>query len=311
MEDNIDDKHLQGITKVISDEKIHLKGILFLVNFQKSRFDADEQAALLNYNKIFPLKNFWKKLVVIYIHFFFDPNDDDEEFLIQKRTESNGAYFERIMEKVKDVSDVIEYKDLRKKYFNSFSSPNNNKKRKNNDKNREELEVIFDELMQGGPLFHQVEIKHITNHKWKDEKGKEYIGEVEIIGFFGFNKAPITERMNIIKQEEIKKEVQYSPPSYDYTVYRGGYSSNGNLCYQSIPGNSSNSNYKSGAGAIIGGGLAGTTIGGGAFAGGASISAYMASAALSSAVIGPMAPFVFGASVVGLGIGVLFGKFFS
>lgn len=76
------------------------------------------------------------------------------------------------MEKVKDVSDVIEYKDLRKKYFNSFSSPNNNKKRKNNDKNREELEVIFDELMQGGPLFHQVEIKHITNHKWKDEKGK-------------------------------------------------------------------------------------------------------------------------------------------
>ncbi len=73
MEDNIDDKHLQGITKVISDEKIHLKGILFLVNFQKSRFDADEQAALLNYNKIFPLKNFWKKLVVIYTHFFFRP----------------------------------------------------------------------------------------------------------------------------------------------------------------------------------------------------------------------------------------------
>lgn len=199
LEDNIDDKHLQGITKVISDEKIHLKGILFLVNFQKSRFDADEQAALLNYNKIFPLKNFWKKLVVIYTHFFFYPNEDDEESLIQKRTESNGAIFERIMEKVKDVSDVIEYKDLRKKYFNSYSSPDNNKKRKNNDRNREELEAIFDELMQGGPLFHQVGIKHIKNHKWKDEKGKEYIGEVEIIEFFDFNKDPIAERMNIIK----------------------------------------------------------------------------------------------------------------
>ena len=48
--EDIDNKHLQGITKVISDEKIHIKGILFLVNFQKERFDSDEQNALLNYN---------------------------------------------------------------------------------------------------------------------------------------------------------------------------------------------------------------------------------------------------------------------
>lgn len=313
IQNDIDDKHLQGITKVISEQKIHIKGILFLVNFQKSRFDADEQDALLNYNRIFPLRHFWKKLVVIYTHFFADPNeDDDEESMIEKRNESNGKIFERIMEKVKNVSDVISYDELKKKYFNSYSNPNNNKKKKNNDKNREELEIIFDELIQSGPLFHQVEIKHLTNHKWKDENGKEYIGEVEIIGFFDFNKEPIKERMNIIKQEEVKKEVIYSPPSCDYTVYRGGYSSDGSLCYQSSPGNSSNSNYKrSNGGAIIGGGLAGAAYVGGSVAGGAAIAAYMAKVSLLSTLTGPAAPIVLGASVVGLGIGALFGKLFS
>ena len=54
---NIDKMHSDGITKAISEEKIHIKGILFLVNFQNKRFDADEQEALLNYNTLFPLKN--------------------------------------------------------------------------------------------------------------------------------------------------------------------------------------------------------------------------------------------------------------
>jgi len=35
---NIDKIHLEGITKIVYDEKIHIKGILFLVNFQNKRF---------------------------------------------------------------------------------------------------------------------------------------------------------------------------------------------------------------------------------------------------------------------------------
>ena len=41
--ENIDKEHLEGITSVISKEKVHIKGILFLVNFQHERFDASEQ----------------------------------------------------------------------------------------------------------------------------------------------------------------------------------------------------------------------------------------------------------------------------
>ena len=112
--------------------------------------------------------------------------------------------------------------------------------------------------------------------------------------------------MNIIKKEEVKQQQNYSPPSYNYSVYRGGYSSNGHLCYQSYTGNSSNSNYvKSSKGSIAVGGIMGA-----AFTGG-SVASCIALAGGLSAVTGPAAPFVFGASVIGLGIGALYGKLFS
>ena len=62
--ENIDKMHLEGINKAIFVEKIHIKRILFLVNFQNKIFDADEQEVLLNYNILFPLKNFWKSVVI-------------------------------------------------------------------------------------------------------------------------------------------------------------------------------------------------------------------------------------------------------
>ena len=39
--------HLDGITKTISGEKIHIKGILFLINFQNKRFDVAEQEGFI------------------------------------------------------------------------------------------------------------------------------------------------------------------------------------------------------------------------------------------------------------------------
>ena len=59
----IDNIQLDQIQKVISWYNIRIKGILFLVNFQNERFDADEQEALLKYNQIFPLKRFWKNII--------------------------------------------------------------------------------------------------------------------------------------------------------------------------------------------------------------------------------------------------------
>lgn len=87
--------------KKYSDEKIHIKGILFLVNFQLERFDESEQRALISYNKIFPLKRFWKHLIVIFTHDYSDPNGDTPDEMRQSRDESNSLIFSKLMEKVK------------------------------------------------------------------------------------------------------------------------------------------------------------------------------------------------------------------
>ncbi len=288
---NIDNIHLEGITKVISDSQIHIKGILFLVNFQSERFDASEQEALLNYNTVFPLKSFWKSLALIYTHFYSDPNEDeDEESMKESRRVSNGEIFEKLMEKVKGVSDPISYNDLKIKYCNSYSeAKNNNKKKKNNDKTREELESLFDEISKNPPLFNQVEVQHITNHRWTEEDGNEYIGEVEIIYFFDLNKEPIKKRMNIIKKEKVIKQQSY-PSSYtEHYVYNATRSSGGYINYQRQEANKSNSRVlKSLGSGIVTGAL-------GAIGAAAFISMNLATAGVGGAI--------------GLGIGALFGLF--
>ena len=241
---DIDLIHLNGISKTISDEKIHIKGILFLVNFQFERFDASEQEALLNYNKIFPLRRFWKHLIIIYTHFFSDPyGTETEEDLKISRKESNKEKFTEIMEKIKEVSDVIDYDDLKIKYFNSFSEPRNNIQKEKNNENRAELQKLLNEISEAEPLFNQIEITNKKNHKW-EENGKKYFGEVEFIRFYDFNEEPIKERMNIISKEEVKETKYIPPPSYSYTVYNAGYTSSGSLCYTSYSGNSSGYNNK-------------------------------------------------------------------
>ena len=112
--------HLDKIIKLIKKEDIRIKGILFLVNFQGERFDSDEANALINYNKIFPLKKFWQHVLVIFTHHFSDPLGDTVEDMKKDRDSSNKEIFSEIMESIKGVSDVINYMDLKTKYFNSY-----------------------------------------------------------------------------------------------------------------------------------------------------------------------------------------------
>lgn len=200
------------------------------------------------------------------------------------------------------VSEVISYDNLKKKYFNSYSIATNNKKRKLNDKIREELEILFNELIKNDPLFNRVVIEKIKNHKWKDEEGKEYIGEVEIIGFYDLKDEPLKERMNIISQKEVVKEVHYPSPEHHYTVYNADYSSSGHLQYQST-------SYKEKPNKIVrtgGGGILGGLLGAGGVTGHALITT-----AIAGSLAGPQAVPVLIGGAIGLGIGALFGLFSS
>ena len=210
-----------GIAKIISAEKIHIKGILFLVNFQNERFDSTEQDALLNYNKTFPLKRFWKSLIIIYSHYYGDEDGESKEEIKELRDESNSEIFSKLMEKVKNVSDVIEYKDLKIRYFNLASKPKTERQKLNNIKYRDELEILIDELSKEEPLFRRVEVNHVENYKL-NENGIKYNAEVELIEYFDFNDEPIKQTVNVIKKEQIQENHYYSPTSWSCHQIEGG-----------------------------------------------------------------------------------------
>ena len=302
--DNLDNIHLKGIEKVITDEKIHIKGILFLVNFQNERFDKSEQEALLSYNQIFPLKRFWKHLIVIFTHEFGDPDGDSPEEMKKSRDESNGIIFTNLMERVKNVSDIIDYKQLRIKYYNSYSPVKNDKQRIKNNKNKEDLEILLNDLGQKDPLFCQIEVIHVKNEKI-EENGQKFLVEYERIGFFDFNHNPLNENINMIKKEPIKDEQNVPSTSANVNVFRATSDSSGTLSYTKEEGNENNSKYlKNKVGAGIGGaaGAGLGVLGGLAYAGGIASGATLGTALVTGATAGAAviaAPIAIGVGVVG------------
>lgn len=321
--EDIDILHLKGIEQKITEEKVHIKGILFLVNFQEERFDSSEQEALLSYNALFPLKSFWDHLIVIFTHHFCDPDGDDIEQMKKNRDKSNGQIFSTLMEKVKDVSNVIDYQKLKVKYYNSYSPTRTQKQIEKNRKNKEDLEILINDLNKGQPLFCQIEIIHIKNEIYK-ENGEEYLAEYERVDYYDLNHNPIKVQLNFIKKELIKKEEkQYiPPPSAEVKVINAKKNNNGSLKHSMEDGNEKNSNFikNNKVGTILGGlggGIAGG-LGGLAVAGlNAGATGTLITLITEGAFAGACAfgfPVVIGAAGVGLigsGLGFCVSKLFN
>ena len=97
----------------------------------------------------------------------------------QSRDESNRIIFSKLMDKVKNVSDVINYKELRIKYYNSYSPVKYDKQQIQNNQNKKDLEMLINDLCTKDPLFCQIEIIHVRNEGVEEENGKKYILEYE------------------------------------------------------------------------------------------------------------------------------------
>lgn len=256
----VENDHLDSIRKAVKKDNIHIKGILFLINFQKERIDASEQGALINYNQLFPLKRFWKNIIIIYTHYFTCEDGDELEDMKQERSESNKVIFTNIMKVVKGVSDVIKYEDLKILYFNSFWPIKKEKQKKINEKVRSKLDIELIELSKTEALFCKIEFVHINDYHI-NENGKEYLAEVEFIAFYDLQDNPIKKTTPEIKnKKEINKKLLKEIPKekIEVDVVNAEKDKDGNLNHVAKKGTEENSNIlreykKEGIGAIIGG----------------------------------------------------------
>ena len=134
------ENNYEKIYNYLKEKNINLKGLLFLANFQSERLDWEEQNALLSLNQLFPVKRFWKNLIIIFTHCFDDPDGDTIEEMMESRNNTNRVILCRLMEEVENKSDKIDYNDLIIKYFNSRWPIRKENYKKANIKIRIELE---------------------------------------------------------------------------------------------------------------------------------------------------------------------------
>ena len=143
------------LKEFINKEKIKIKGLLFLVDFQKELFDSTEQEALLTLNQMFPFKAFWNYILIIFTHYFTMPymTEEKKEEELRNRDKNNQEIFNKLMDRIKNVSDKIDYNQIKKKYFNCCWPIKNERMSKNNDKARNELEEELEKFTNMNPLL--------------------------------------------------------------------------------------------------------------------------------------------------------------
>lgn len=188
------------------------------------------------------------------------------------RDSSNKEIFSDIMESIKNVSDVIDYMDLKTKYFNSYwpIKPGLEKQQNNeNEKNRNELENSLDELSLKEPLFSKIEIAKISGQIIQQNE-KYYQADILIIGYFDLNNnKPIKEEKSILKQIEIDDLSKIkNKPKIEFATYEGNIDEN-NKVYIFEKLNPTDAYYRKryldlGLGGLIGA-IAGGVIGGAIF----------------------------------------------
>ena len=144
-------QNFKKIKELLNKEKIQLKGLIFVINFQTEIFDSSDQESLLFINQMFPYKAFWKHILIIFTHYFEDPDEADE--IKNDRDYSNKRILDKLMIKVKNVSDVINYKEIKTKYFNSFWPIKKDIQRKKNESNKDELEKELEQFLMMNPLY--------------------------------------------------------------------------------------------------------------------------------------------------------------
>ena len=195
---DVDINQKKDIQQLISKEKIKIKAILFLSNFQNERFDFSEQNSLLQYNALFPMKDFWNRLILIFTHYYGDPEGDSKEEIKERSLECFNQIINDIMRKVKNISDKVEFEDLNRKYINIYSKVKNDKQFKINQEIRNSLLLEISKYIKFPPMFSKLKIFHFENYQITENDDYNY--DCDLIIYLDANDNVIKKDFNVLKK---------------------------------------------------------------------------------------------------------------
>ena len=175
------DEKMKDYTKdLISKENLKIKGILFLSNFQNERFDYSEIDSLFQYNTFFPLKNFWKHVILIFTHYYGDPDGYSKEEIKDNSIKNLTLLFSELIERIKEVSTPVNFIDIERLYVNIHSKIKNQNHLKDNEIYKKQILEKICNFIQLEPMYNKFCIFKFNNVEIKKYKGYLFDSELEI-----------------------------------------------------------------------------------------------------------------------------------
>ena len=158
-----DEKIKNNTKELIAKENLKIKGILFLSNFQNERFDYSEIDSLFQYNAFFPLKNFWEHIILIFTHYYGDPDGDSKEEMKDISIDNLSFLFSKLMERIKEVSTPKKFIELKRIYVNIYSRVKTEKHKKSNEAYRNQILSEIYKYSELEPMYNKYFIFKFKN----------------------------------------------------------------------------------------------------------------------------------------------------
>jgi len=193
-----DNNQIEEIKKLISQENIKIKGLFYLINFQEKRFDLSIQDTFIKYAFLFPIKDFWKRIILIFSHYYGDPEGESKEEMKENSSEAFSKIFLNIMEKTKRVSEPIDFMKINKIYVNMNSKPKNDKQKNNNELIRKEIIFHILKYINLKPLFSKIKIFNFEKYKISPDDKDLY--DCNFTQYFDFKGDIIHKDLKILKK---------------------------------------------------------------------------------------------------------------
>ena len=244
-----DEKIKNNTKELIAKENLKIKGILFLSNFQNERFDYSEIDSLFQYNTFFPLKNFWKHVILIFTHYYGDPDGYSKEEIKDNSIKNLTLLFSELMERIKEVSTPVNFIDIERLYVNIHSKIKNENHLKDNEIYKKQILEKICNFIQLEPMYNKFCIFKFNNIEIKKYKGYLFDSELEI--FLDKDNKILNKKFKMIKiqmsNENIGDKNQVEINMVDCEV-----DNSGNLSHKNIIKKGSLSDFKL---SFAGGGL--------------------------------------------------------
>ena len=158
-----DEKIKNNTKELIAKENLKIKGILFLSNFQNERFDYSEIDSLFQYNAFFPLKNFWDHIILIFTHYYGDPDGDTKEEMRDQSIDNLSFLFSKLMDRIKEVSTPKKFIELERIYVNIHSRIKNEKHIKDNEVYRKQILAKIYQYSELEPMYNKYCVFNFNN----------------------------------------------------------------------------------------------------------------------------------------------------